>query len=240
MSPAITLSIGNTLLESRFKDRPNRFVIRCYLPHGDLVLAHLHDPGRLKELLQPERKVWLRRAEGSHRKTKYSAVLVEDPRGQTLVSLDSTLPNRLIERALKSKALNELQDWTFLGKEFKKGSSRFDFLLEHGNGHKKVLEVKSVTLVRDGIGLFPDAVTSRGRRHVSELGEIAREEGWEAGVLFVLQRQDAHRIKADAKIDPDFARALLLAREAGVKVYGRSCTISLQEVILGPEIPVEM
>lgn len=239
MSHKIRLSINESLLESRFVDRPNRFVVRCLLPHGDLALAHLHDPGRLKELLQPERRVWLRKAEKKNRKTAYSAVFVEEPEGHGLVSLDSTLPNRLIEKALKNQALHELQGWSLVRREFKKGSSRFDFLLENDDGYKMALEVKSVTLVKEGIGLFPDAVTSRGRRHVNELGEIAREDGWEAGILFVLQRQDAHRIRAEATIDPDFAKALEQAKGEGVKVFGRLCSISLTEVVLGPEIPVE-
>lgn len=235
----ILLSLGDTLEETRFKDRPNRFVVRCYLSNKKLVQAHLKDPGRLKELLQPGRRVWLQHTHKAHRKTDYSAVLVEDPEGEGLVSLDSTLPNRLIKKALEEKALQEFEGWSLVRPEFKKGSSRFDFLLEHSDGRKMALEVKSVTLVKGRLGLFPDAITARGARHVRELAEIVEEENWESSLLFVVQRQDADSIRADAEIDPGFSKALALAREAGVRVFGRRSSITLQEVVLGPGIPVE-
>ena len=101
-----------------------------------------------------------------------------------------------------------------------------------------LLEVKSVTLVEGGIGLFPDAVTARGTRHVRELAALRRTGGWAAAVLFVLQRPDADRITPFANRDPDFACALAEARRAGVRLLGRRCTIDLETVTLGPPIPV--
>lgn len=239
MSIPITIIHEQPLKEAVFHQRPNRFLLQLILPDGTLVSAHLPDPGRLKELLQPGRRVWLRPAENPNRKTAWTAVLVEDATGEGLVSIDSTLPNRLIGEALVKNALEEFSGWTLVRPEFKKGGSRFDFLLQHQDGRKMLLEVKSVTLVRGDQGLFPDAITARGARHVRELTLIAQEDGWEAAVLFVLQRQDGKSVTAEREIDPDFARALKEAREAGVLIQGRRCFITLEQVTLGPRIPVK-
>jgi sugar fermentation stimulation protein A len=98
------------------------------------------------------------------------------------------------------------------------------------------LEVKSVTLVEDGIALFPDAVTARGARHVRELTERQRE-GHPAAILFVAQREDVREIRAAASIDPAFAGALQEAVEAGVRVLGRRCRVDLDGVRLLDPVP---
>jgi sugar fermentation stimulation protein A len=91
--------------------------------------------------------------------------------------------------------------------------------------------------VEDGVGLFPDAVTARGARYVRELTELAQQDEWEAALLFVLQRPDAHRIEAAAAIDPAFAKALAAAKAAGVRVLGRRCHVSLEALTLGDAVP---
>lgn len=102
------------------------------------------------------------------------------------------------------------------------------------------LEVKSVTLVEDGIGLFPDAVTARGARHVRELAEIGARPDWEAAVLFVLQRSDAQEVRAARSIDPTFAQALSEAKEAGVRILGRRCRVYSDRVELGSSVPADV
>lgn len=163
------------------------------------------------------------------------------------------MPNRLIHRALKSRALDEFAGWELERSEFPLGSSRIDFLLGQtlpvraGTdspstvSRKLALEVKSVTLVEAGVALFPDAVTARGARHVRELAEVAGtvdEDGrtWEAAILFVLQRDDAQRIEAARSIDPDFASALAMARAAGVRVLGRRCRVTRHRLELGERV----
>jgi sugar fermentation stimulation protein A len=195
------------------------------------------DPGRLRELLLEGKRVWLRQASNPERRTRWSAVLVESPDGEKLVSLDSTLPNRLIGRALKEGALEEFQGWALERAEFAMGRSRFDFLLSNSSGRQMVVEVKSVTLVEDGVGLFPDAVTERGARHVAELADIAQRPAWEAVVLFVLQRSDAREIRAAKAIDPKFASTLQRASASGVRVLGRRCRVLFDRLELGEGVP---
>ncbi len=203
------------------------------------------DPGRLRELLLPEKKLWLRPASNPERKTRWTAVLVESPDGRELVSLDSTLPNRLIRNALAEGVMEEFDDWELVRAEFPMGRSRFDFLLSSADRkgpdvRQMVVEVKSVTLVEDGIGLFPDAVTERGARHVRELTEIVARPEWEAAVLFVLQRSDAREIRAARSIDSKFADALSGAIQAGVRVLGRRCKVSTDGIELGDPVGVDV
>lgn len=234
----VALPIAGPLVPSLFIRRHNRFLLRVKLADSkEEVDAHMADPGRLKELLLPGRRIWLRPASAPNRRTGWSAVLVEDPEKAELVSLDTTLPNRLIRRALEEEALPEMSGWTMVRSEFPMGRSRIDFLLADAVGRQMALEVKSVTLVEDGVALFPDAVTERGVRHLRELAEVARKKDWEAGVLFVLQRSDAGEIRAARSIDPKFAEALEKAREGGLRILGRRCHVFLDRVELGAALP---
>jgi sugar fermentation stimulation protein A len=235
----LSTPIPGPLALARFVDRPNRFLLQVRLEDtGELVEAHMADPGRLRELLFPQKRIWVRPATNSARKTRWSAVLVEAPGGDELVSLDSTLPNRLILNALQNNALPEFAGWDFVRAEATLGRSRFDFLLGGADGRKLILEVKSVTMVEEGVGFFPDAVTARGARHVSELGHLAQQRQWEAAVLFVLQRSDAHEVRAAREIDPKFADSLAEAQAAGVRVLGRRCRVFHDRMELGEPIPV--
>lgn len=243
MHRPVSVHFTTALQEARFIERPNRFLVRCELclPQAEsgrrTVDAHLPDPGRLKELLIPGCKIWLRPASSPHRKTKWSAVLVETPDKRRLVSLDATLPNRLIEKAIIAQALEELAGWTLVQSEFSMNRSRWDFLLKSADGEQLCLEVKSVTLVENGTARFPDAVTARGARHVRELMALSQKEGWQSAVLFVVQREDATRIQVAQAIDPHFARVLEQARQAGVRIFGRKCQVTLQKITLSTAIP---
>ena len=118
------------------------------------MTAHLPDPGRLKELLIPGCRMWLKPAEGPHRKTEWTALLIENPNSEGLISLDTVLPNRLIATALAEEAIEEMKDWSIERTEVPVGGSRFDFLLANAFGQKMYLEVKSVSMVHKGIGMF--------------------------------------------------------------------------------------
>lgn len=235
-----SVPIEGPLREARFVERPNRFLVRVELPAEGIVSAHLPDPGRLSELLLPGRRLWLRPASGPGRKTSWTAVLAQTPDGTGLVSVDTTLPNRLVGRALEAGVLPELGAWEEARGEVPMGGSRFDFLLR-GDGRRKLVEVKSVTLVEAGVGLFPDAITARGARHVAELAELSQsDEDLDAAVLFVLQRDDGRRIQAARSIDPDFADALEVAHRAGVAVLGRRCRVAPDRVTLAGPVPVDV
>jgi len=203
------------------------------------VEAHLPDPGRLTELLVTGRRVLLAPVpEEAKRKTRWTLVLVETEDGQGWVSLDTTLPNRLLEGVLRSRGLEELPGWTLDRPEVRMGASRFDFLLRGPEGEAGILEAKSVSLIEEGRGLFPDAITARGARHVREMAALARG-GTPSFLLFVVQREDVESVEAAWAIDPAFAEALNEAIRAGVRVFARRCRVTPTGVTLLPDsIPV--
>lgn len=233
------LAYDKELHEAIFLNRPNRFILTCMLKNSkEVVTVHLPDPGRLKELLIKNRTVYLSHHDNPNRKTKWSAELVKADNG-TLVSLRSTLPNDLVKLALEENALKEFSDYTYIQREFTYRGSRWDFLI--GNEEKKLaLEVKSVTLAVDGVGYFPDAITKRGARHVTELGEIYKEKNFEAALLFICQREDIKQVKPASWIDPVFTESLVLAQQIGVPIYARQCKVTLDGIYLGNSIPVKI
>lgn len=201
------------LEEARFLERPNRFLVRADL-RGTVVPAHLPNPGRLRELLRPGAKLYLRPQPAGHRKTAYDAVAVRT--GGVLVSVDTRLPNRAVRRALEARTLPAFAAYTRVRPEVPLGASRIDFLLR--NGEACYLEVKSVTLVEGGVALFPDAPTGRGRRHVEELTKTV-EAGHRAAILFLVQRPDARRFRPHDATDPAFGDALRRAEGRGVEIH---------------------
>ena len=232
------MPLPGPLVEARFVERPNRFLIRCRVAgEAEVQEVHLADPGRLRELLVAGARVMVHPASGATRRTRWTAVLVEVPGGGGWIGLRTTLPNDLIGVALRAGSLPELAGWTLVRAEWPHGRSRFDFLLESGTGRRMALEVKGVTLVTDGVARFPDAVSARATRHVHELADLVRGGTMEAAVLFVLQREDAASVEAAGHIDPAFAEALREAAEAGVRLLGRRCRVSLDEVMLGGPVP---
>ncbi|TCT25497.1 sugar fermentation stimulation protein A [Melghiribacillus thermohalophilus] len=228
------------LHEAVFIKRENRFILTCKLTaNGQQVTVHLQDPGRLKELLIPGNTVYLSYHDVPHRKTKWTAELVRKPSSDVLVSLRSTLPNRLIERALKQDRLPEFSRYQYQKREYTFQGSRWDFLLTHGI-QNYILEIKSVTFEKDGIGYFPDAPTKRGTRHVRELREIRIHSNIKTGILFVCQREDIDTVRPAHWIDPDFTAALQDAEKNGVDLYARTCHVSLEGISLQKPVPVRI
>lgn len=234
----LLVSFPDSLAAARLVERPNRFLVRCRLEMDQsLVEAHLPDPGRLRELLVPDARVWLEPAEGGSRRTSWTVLLVQVPGEAGLVSVDTRIPNLLIAAALRRSLLQEFRGWRLGRREVPLGESRIDFQLENSQGKPLALEVKSVTWVENGVGLFPDAVTARGSRHLRELAALVRSGKWEAAVLFVVQRSDARRVLAARHIDAHFAETLRQAQTEGVRILARTCHVSLQGVRLGRRIP---
>jgi len=176
----------------------------------------------MHELLTSGTEVILREVLKENRKTGYDLIGVFY-KGQ-MVSVDSRVPNKLVLEALKNRDIEELSEYNLIKPEYGYGHTRFDFFL--ANEHEScLLEVKSSTLVKDGVAMFPDAQTERGRRHVTDLAK-AKKEGYRACVLFIVQRTDAHMFAPDDETDPEFGKALRNAAAEGVEVYAYKTEIS--------------
>ena len=229
------MNIGHKFIEAEFIERPNRFLTRVKLDEH-IVDSHLPDPGRLKELLIPGARLLIKKEYGGNRKTKFSTQAVYA--GKTLISLNTLLPNRFVSYLLKHQGLSFLKEWKFQQQEVSYGKSRFDFQLEKDDA-VMVLEVKSVTLVEQGIAKFPDAITERGRRHVNHLAELAAE-GLDVMVLFVVQRPDAERFQPQWKRDPNFGYTLFQAWQNGLKVRVIKMEMTRETNSYLGEIPYEL
>ncbi len=215
--------------------RLNRFAVEVGVG-GEVVQAHLPNSGRLRELLVPGYRVWLAPRSGP-RRTPYDLELVELPDG-VLVSADARLPNRLCLEAWAEGRLPEFGGFSRAVPEPRLDGGRLDFRLEGAEGAAYV-EVKSITLVEDGCGLFPDAPTQRGRRHLELLTAAARR-GFGAFGVFIIQRPDARAFAPNDAVDPAFGRKLREAARAGVQVRAYRCRVSLAEIRLEEPVPVRL
>ena len=229
------MKIPGPLIKGKFVERPNRFLTRVEL-NGKIVDSHLPNPGRLRELLVVGAELYLRPVPPeSERKTRYTTVMVKHD--GTLISLVSALPNSFVQESLEHRQLPLLKGYRLEQAEVSLGRHRLDFLLKDPDNKPFYLEVKSVTLVEDGIAQFPDAVTERGTRHVKTLENMVHG-GQSAGVLFVCQRPDAQKFRPMHERDPRSAAALKSAVESGVKVWCITTKVTLDEMIFWQEIPV--
>jgi sugar fermentation stimulation protein A len=228
------MKIEGKLVEGRFVARDNRFRVTVEVG-GREVWAHLPNSGRLGELLVPGRRAFLVERPAPGRKTGYDLNLIEHE--GRWVSVDARLPNDLLEEALAAGQLEPLAGYASLRREVTFGRSRFDFLLESAGSSECLVEVKSITLVIDGLGCFPDAVTARGRRQVNELAQAVRS-GYRAAVVFCVQRDDATGMRPHDESDPEFARALRDAAAQGVEVYAYACRVEPGAVEIMRRLPV--
>ena len=173
---------------------------------------------------------------GTSRKTDYGLALV-DVNG-VMVSADARLPNGLLREALEADRLTELVGYDRVQLEVPLHDSRIDLMLSGPTG-RFYIEAKSVTLVENGVGLFPDAPTDRGRRHVLCL-ERAVRQGHRAAVVFVIQRGDVRSFAPNAPADPRFAEALRNAASAGVEAYAYRCAVTRTRVDISGPVPVRL
>lgn len=224
------------LQEAVFLARPNRFTARVRLA-GREVAVFLPDSGRLPDLLVPGRRVFLRPAAGPGRRTGHDLLLVDHD--GVLVSVDSRLPNLVFARALAAGLLPDWQGYAEVRREVGLPGGRLDFVLGGDGLAPCAVEVKSVTLVREGMALFPDAPTARGRRHVLELLRL-RRAGWRAVVYFMIMRADALLFAPHAAGDRAFAGALREAAAGGVEVRAFTCRVTTAGVDPGDEVPVRL
>ena len=223
------------LVEARFIRRLNRFAALVEMDGSESVI-HVANSGRMRELLVESRRVLLKPAAGDHRKTGFDLALVD--LGNTLSSADARLPNVLVYEALKKGDLPQFAGYTDFFREVTYGESRLDIALEGPEG-TCYIETKSVTLVVESTGLFPDAPTIRGVKHLRSLSKAAGE-GHRAAAVFVVQRDDAQVLAPNDLGDPQFGVALRQAAKEGVEVYAYGCCVTEDEIALAGRLPVRL
>lgn len=229
------IKIEGRTIRGIFQQRPNRFL--ALVKVEDVILpSFLPNPGRMHELLTPGTEVILREVLKENRKTDYDLIGVFY-NGQ-MVSVDSRVPNKLVSEALRNRDIEELSEYNIIKPEYGYGHTRFDFFLANEQ-ERCLLEVKSCTLVKDGVAMFPDAETERGRRHVRDLVK-AKKEGYRACVLFVVQRTNVHVFATNDETDPEFGEALRDAAAEGVEVYAYYSEFAEDRITLKGKVRVEL
>ncbi|MEM3579538.1 MAG: DNA/RNA nuclease SfsA [Candidatus Bathyarchaeia archaeon] len=233
------IEVEGKILKGIFKKRLTRFSALVNVD-GKVLPCFLPNPGRLRELLVPDARVVLRESSTQKGGRKTVCDIVGVYNNGVIVSIDSHFPNKLVFEALKYGDLPEFRGYDSVKLEYRHGQSRFDFLLYGGLAVKPcLLEVKSCTLVRGGVAMFPDAPTERGTRHLLELAK-ALDEGFRAAVLFMIQRGDAKVFTPNDEMDPRFGKALREAAKRGVEVYAYSAVFDGNRIMLDGKVSIRL
>lgn len=219
-----------------FRSRPNRFIAYVTVD-GKEEKVHVKNTGRCRELLKEGAVVYLEYSENTERSTAYDLVAVE--KEGRIVNMDSQAPNKAAGEWLLSGKF--FSDVICLKPETTFGESRFDFYIEaadnDGGTRKIYMEVKGCTLEEDGVGSFPDAPSERAVKHVRELIK-AREAGFEAYLLFVVQMDCVDYVVPNRRTQPEFAEVLLEARKAGVRIIAMDCLVTADSMEIRDPLPV--
>lgn len=221
---------------AEFVCRPNRFIAEVILD-GKRETVHVKNTGRCKELLTEGCMVYLEKSDNKSRKTRYDLIAAEKLRSglsPLLVNMDSQIPNSAAEEWLRKGEL--FSEQAMIKREYTYGSSRFDFCIED-DGKVSFLEVKGVTLEKDGIAYFPDAPTERGVKHIRELIR-ARKEGFGAYLLFVIQMKEMHELRPNYSTHREFGEALAEAERSGVRLLAYDCIVTPDSIVI--DSPVKL
>jgi len=235
------MKFPDPLIRGRLIKRYKRFLTDVELDDGTVVVAHCANSGSMESVKDPGAEVWLSPARNPDRKLKYTWELIRI--GETLVGINTALPNLIVSEAIEAGTVAELAGYGSLRREVKYGkNSRIDILLEDDDKPKCYVEVKNTTMRRDldgGPAEFPDAVTARGTKHLGELSDMVKE-GHRAVMFYLVQREDTTSFTVAADIDPAYAAALNDALAAGVEAVCYDCRMSPDEIVVTHPLPIEL
>ena len=225
------------LISGEFVKRYKRFFVDVKIDNK-IITAHCPNTGSMMGLLSANNKVWLSKSENPERKLKYTLQIIENKK--SMVGVNTHLTNKIVLEALEENSIKELKNLDNIKSEVKFGkNTRFDFLISKNN--KKIfVEVKNVTLSRKkGVAEFPDAVTARGLKHISELIN-ASKRGFETYLLFLIQRNDCNQFKIAQDIDPDYYKLLTEAAKKKLNIICYDCKFSPKGIKLNKNIKFKL
>lgn len=222
------------LTEAILLKRYKRFLADVQLAE-ELITAHVPNTGSMQSCWEPNWKCAVSLSPNPNRKLPYTLELVHN--GATWIGVNTANANKLVKLWLTRNEIPELAGYEVIQPEKKIGESRVDFYLEGHRTHPPCyVEVKNVTLKLDGVAQFPDAVSTRGQKHLRELMDL-KQKGFRAAMLYVVQREDVTSFSPASSIDPEYARLLLEAQAAGVEILIYQCRMGLSELKLGEALP---
>lgn len=225
--------ISGTLI-SRYK----RFLADVRLESGEIITAHCPNSGAMTGCSQPGRKVFISFHDDPRRKLKYTWQLIDMP--TSLVGVNTMIPNRLVAQSIKQGLIGDLLGYRNVFTEIKVGkNSRIDLLLENSEKDRCYVEVKNCTLVENGQALFPDAVTSRGKKHLVELQGLVNQ-GYRCVMFYLIQRMDSQKFSPADQIDPGYGKELRKAVSNGVEILAYDVRIDYEHIKIHRQVPCNL
>jgi sugar fermentation stimulation protein A len=230
------MNFENELISGLFVKRYKRFFVDVIIDKK-IVTAHCPNTGSMQGLLIKNNKVWLTKSNEPKRKLKYTLQIIES--NNSKVGVNTHLTNKIVLDALKNNKIKNFKAME-IKTEVKFGdNTRFDFLITESDS-KKFIEVKNVTLSRTNkLAEFPDAVTSRGAKHINELIK-AKAKGYDVYLMFVIQRHDCDRFSIAKDIDPKYADLLSDAIKKNLNILCYDCKFSPKGIKLNKQIKIKI
>jgi len=231
------MNFENKLISGLFIKRYKRFFVDIKI-NNEIITAHCPNTGSMFGLLKKGNKVWISKSSNPNRKLKYTLEIIEDNYSKVGVNTHAT--NKIVHHALQNDLIKEFDNFLEIKPETKFGlNTRFDFLVTHKK-HKAFIEVKNVTLSRKkNLAEFPDAVTTRGLKHINELLK-ANKKGYKIFILFLIQRDDCKSFTIAKDIDPNYAIALNKAVKNKLKILCYDCKFSSKGIKLNNKIKLKI
>lgn len=221
------------LVRGKLIKRYKRFLADVKLDDGTVVTAHCTNSGTMKTCLEEGAPVYLTPVDDPKRKTKFTWEMIYMNGGW--IGINTSVPNLLAYEAIRDRKIEKLKGYTSVKREVTFGDSRFDIYAENER-EKCFTEVKNVTMKVGEFALFPDAVTTRGRKHLETLMKV-KKQGIRAVMLYVIQRMDVDKFGPAENIDPDYARTMKKAYDAGVEIIPVQALVSPEGIEIVRELP---
>jgi len=225
------MKFTSTLIKGKLIKRYKRFFTDIKV-NNQIITAHCPNTGSMMGLLDEGNEVWVTKNDDPNRKLKYTLEIIRV--NKSLIGVNTHRANRITEHGLKNKLFEEFKKIKLIKPEFKfSKNTRFDFLCD-----KKIIEVKNVTLTRENkIAEFPDAITSRGTKHLIKLVDSMKKK-YDPYVLFLTQIQGIEYFRIAKDIDYTYYENYLLAKKAGVKFLAYRCDLSSKEIKIEKKIKI--
>ena len=229
------MEFTKSLLKGKLIKRYKRFFTDVKL-NKEVVTAHCPNTGSMMGLLEEGNEVYLLKNDDPKRKLKYGLEIIKSR--NNLVGVNTHMANKIAHHGLKNNLIEELKNNENIKAEvFFNKETRFDFLIEK-NKQKIFMEVKNVTLFRDkNTAEFPDAITSRGSKHLLTLIDAIRK-GYKCYLLFLIQIENMEYFRIAKDIDSEYYKNYLIAKKAGVNFLAYRCKINSKEILIDKKLKI--
>ena len=229
------MKFTKALIKGKFLKRYKRFFADIKV-NKEIIIAHCPNTGSMMGLLNENNDAWVLKNEDPKRKLKYTLQILKT--SKNVIGVNTHLANKLVHEGLQNNTLLEFKNLDkIVTEKFYNKETRFDFLVEK-NKKKIFIEVKNVTLIRDGkTSEFPDAITTRGSKHIKTLID-AHKKGYECYVLFLVQIENCKYFRIAKDIDNEYYENYKLAKKSGVKFIAYNCKVGSKEIKIDKKIKI--